>query len=142
MDILTSVNYELELWNLFATSRGANATTFLATVIAVWIAARFNSVMVDKGANTIAKLIGTAFAISVFLLAMNLGNMVAGTFDGHGIALSALDVANGDLDLGAGSQAFVASNAEGNMLGAIAVRIFYISGLLIAVLPLWINTKD
>ena len=55
MDLLTSVNYELELWSIFASSRGANATVFLGMVIAVWIAARFSSVMVDKGANTIAK---------------------------------------------------------------------------------------
>lgn len=142
MDLLTSVNYELELWSLFASSRGANATLFLAMVIAVWIAARFSSVMIDKGANTVAKIIGTAFAVSVFLLALNLGNTVGGTFDGHAMALSALDVANGDIDLGAGSQAFIASNAEGNMLGSISIRMFFISALLIAVLPLWFNTKD
>jgi hypothetical protein len=111
-------------------------------VIAVWIAARFSSVMVDKGANTIAKIIGTAFAVSVFMLALNLGNLIGGTYDGHAMALSALDVANGDIDLGAGSQGFVASHAEGNILAAIGSRIFFISGLLIAVLPLWINTKD
>ena len=33
MDLFTSVSYEIELWNLFADSRGANATIFLATVI-------------------------------------------------------------------------------------------------------------
>jgi len=142
MDLLTSVNYELELWSIFASSRGANATVFLAMVIAVWIAARFSSVMVDKGANTVAKVIGTAFAISVFMLALNLGNLIGGTYDGHAMALSALDVANGDIDLGAGSQGFIASHAEGNMLAAIGSRIFFLSGLLIAVLPLWINTKD
>mgnify|MGYP001468251249 CR=1 FL=1 len=76
MDLLTSVNYELELWSIFASSRGANATVFLAMVIAVWIAARFSSVMVDKGANTFAKVIGTAFAVSVFMLALNLGNLL------------------------------------------------------------------
>ena len=63
MDIITSVTTEIALWEVFATSRGANATVFLATVIAVWIAARFSSVMMDKGANIVAKLIGTAFRI-------------------------------------------------------------------------------
>ena len=48
MDIITSVTAEISLWELFATSRGANATVFLATVIAVWIAARFTSVMIEK----------------------------------------------------------------------------------------------
>ena len=100
MDLFTSVSYEIELWNLFADSRGANATIFLATVIAVWVAARFSSVMVDKGANTLAKLIGTAFAVSVFLIGLNLAGLINGTFEGHAMALNALDVANGDIDLG------------------------------------------
>ena len=71
-----------------------------------------------------------------------MGNLISDTYDGHAMALSALDVANGDIDLGAGSQGFISSNAEGNILAAIGSRIFFISGLLIAVLPLWINAKD
>ena len=142
MDLLTSVSYEIELWNLFASSRGANSTIFLATVIAVWVAARFSSVMVDKGANTLAKLIGTAFAISVFLIGLNLFNLIGGTFEGHAMALNALDVANGDIDLGAGSQAWLAAQADGNMIASLGGWMFYISGLLIAVLPLWLNPND
>jgi hypothetical protein len=142
MDLFTSVSYEIELWNLFASSRGANATIFLATVIAVWVAARFSSVMVDKGANTVAKLIGTAFAISVFLIGLNLAGLINGTYEGHAMALNALDVANGDIDLGAGSQGWLASQAEGNMMSTLGGWIFYISGLLIAVLPLWLNPSD
>ena len=63
---------KLNYGTFLLSSRGANATIFLATVIAVWVAARFSSVMVDKGANTLAKLIGTAFAVSVFLIGLNL----------------------------------------------------------------------
>ena len=91
MDLFTSVSYEIELWNLFANGRGANATIFLATVIAVWVAARFSSVMVDKEANTLAKLIGTAFAVSVFLIGLNLSGLINGTYEGHALALTALD---------------------------------------------------
>ena len=143
MDIITSVTTEIALWEVFATSRGANATVFLATVIAVWIAARFSSVMMDKGANTVAKLIGTAFAISVFMLGMNLGGWVEGTYEGNASALAALDAANGALDIGPGSQAFIDNmSMGGNKLGSIGEWTFYISGLLIAVLPLWLNTND
>jgi hypothetical protein len=138
MDLFTSVSYEIELWNLFAGSRGANATIFLGTVIAVWVAARFSSVMVDKGANTLAKLIGTAFAVSVFLIGLNLGNLISGTY----LALSALDAANGDIDLGAGSKAWLASQSEGSMVASLGGWMFYVTGLLIAVLPLWFNPND
>ena len=142
MDLFTSVSYEIELWNLFANGRGANATLFLATVIAVWVAARFSSVMIDKGANTVAKLIGTAFAVSVFLLGLNLSGWINGTYEGHAGALAALDMANGDLDIGAGSLQFIENTKSGNMLSSLGGWMFYLSGLLIAVLPLWISNDN
>mgnify|MGYP005704421375 FL=1 len=143
MDIITSVTAEISLWELFATSRGANATVFLATVIAVWIAARFSSVMIEKGANTLAKVIATAFAVSVFLLGLNLGGWVTGTYEGHADALAALDAANGALDIGPGSKAFIENMANGgNMIGTVGAWMFYVTGLLIAVLPLWFNPND
>jgi hypothetical protein len=98
--------------------------------------------MVDKGANTLAKLIGTAFAVSVFLIGLNLGNLISGTYEGHALALSALDAANGDIDLGAGSKAWLASQSEGSMVASLGGWMFYVTGLLIAVLPLWFNPND
>ena len=143
MDIITSAMAEIALWEVFATARGANATVFLSTVIAVWIAARFSSVMIDKGANTMAKIIATAFAASVFLIGLNLGGWITGTYEGHAAALAALDVANGVIDIGPGSKAFIANMAEGgNMIGTVGAWMFYVSGLLIAVLPLWFNPND
>lgn len=143
MDIITSAMAEIALWEVFATARGANATVFLSTVIAVWIAARFSSVMIDKGANTMAKIIATAFAASVFLIGLNLGGWITGTYEGHAAALAALDVANGAIDIGPGSKAFIANMAEGgNIIGTVGAWMFYVSGLLIAVLPLWFNPND
>ena len=143
MSMLESAMAEIALWELFAQSRGANATVFLATVIAVWVAARFSSVMLDKGANTVGKVLCTAFAIGVFLLGFNLGGWIYGTYEGHAGALAALDAANGSIDLGAGSQQFIENmKSGGNTIGAIAAWLFYGAGFLIAVLPLWISPKD
>ena len=116
MSMLESAMAEIALWELFAQSRGANATVFLATVIAVWIAARFSSVMLDKGANTVGKVLCTAFAIGVFLLGFNLGGWINGTYEGHAGALAALDAANGSIDLGAGSQQFIENMKSGCLL--------------------------
>ena len=55
--IMQSAMVELDLWKIFAESRQANSNIFLATVIGVWIAARFSSVVMDKGPNLLAKLI-------------------------------------------------------------------------------------
>tara|TARA_B100001250_G_C19672384_1_gene732069 strand:- start:373 stop:807 length:435 start_codon:yes stop_codon:yes gene_type:complete len=140
--IIQSAAMEVALWEVFAQARGANATVFLATVIAVWVAARFSSVVVDKGANMMAKILCTVFAVSVFLFGLNLGGWVMGTYEGHAGALAALDAANGDVAIGAGSQAFIEGIKEGNMMGTVGAWMFYVSGLLIAVLPLWIKTTD
>ena len=63
--------------------------------------------------------------------------------DVHAAALSNLDMVNGDVAISAGSQAFIENNASnGNILGTIGAYLFYVGGLLISVLPLWINPND
>ena len=57
--------------------------------------------------------------------------------------MAGLDAGNGDIDLGAGSQAFIAyMESGGNMLGKVGGMMMLVAGLGIAVLPLWINTND
>ena len=141
MDILQSVAIEISLWETFAGARGANATVFLATVVAVWLAARFSSVSVDKDVNTLARVIVSVFALGVFAMWLNLGDVVGNTFAGHAEALSALDAANGDIDIGPGSQAFIQSVSEGNPVGMFGFWAVSLGGLLIALLPLWVNSS-
>ena len=141
--IMQSAMVELDLWKIFAESRQANSNVFIATVIAVWIAARFSSVVMDKGPNLLAKLICTSIAFGVFLLAFNNGYWVSGTMEGHAAALANLDMVNGDVDISPGSQAFIENMASnGNIIGTIGAYLFYVGGVLIAVLPLWINPND
>tara|TARA_B100001057_G_C22534228_1_gene826975 strand:+ start:172 stop:600 length:429 start_codon:yes stop_codon:yes gene_type:complete len=142
MDIMTSAAFEISLWEIFAASRTANATGLIAGVIGVWVAARFSSVMIDKGANTLGKVLCTAFAVGVFLAGLNIASYITATFDGHAEALVALDVANGAVDLGPGSLAFIEQNASGNPIGMAAGSLIFGVGLLIAVLPLWFNPND
>ena len=141
--IMQSAMVELDLWKIFAESRQANSNVFIATVIAVWIAARFSSVVMDKGPNLLAKLICTSIAFGVFLLAFNNGYWVSGTMEGHAAALANLDMVNGDVDISPGSQAFIENmSSNGKIIGTIGGYLFYVGGLLIAVLPLWINPND
>ena len=50
---------------------------------------------------------------------------------------------NGDVDISPGSQALIENMASnGNIIGTIGAYLFYVGGLLIAVLPLWINPND
>lgn len=141
--IMQSAMVELDLWKIFAESRQANTTVILATVIGVWIAARFSSVVMDKGPNLLAKIICTSIALGIFLIAFNNGYWISGTMEGHAAALANLDMVNGDVDISPGSQAFIENMASnGNILGTVGAYLFYVGGLLIAVLPLWINPSD
>ena len=141
--IMQSAMVELDLWKIFAESRQANTTVILATVIGVWIAARFSSVVMDKGPNLLAKIICTSIAVGVFLIAFNNGYWISGTMEGHAAALANLDMLNGDVDISAGSKAFIENNASnGNIIGTVGAYLFYVGGLLLAVLPLWINPND
>ena len=79
---------------------------------------------------------------TVFLLGLNLSGWIIGTYEGHAGALAALDMANGDLDIGAGSLQFIENTKSGNMLASLGGWMFYLSGLLIAVLPLWISNDN
>ena len=141
MDIITSVTTEIALWDLFQSTRGANTTALLSGIIAIWVAARFSSVSVDKDVNTLARVIVSVFALGVFAMWLNLGNVVGNTFVGHAEALSALDAANGDIDIGSGSQAFIQSVSEGNSVGMFGFWAISLGGLLIAILPLWVNSS-
>ena len=141
--VMQSAWFEVGLWETYQTGRGANASVGIAMIIAVWVAARFSSVVMDKGPNLLAKLICTSIAFGVFLLAFNNGYWVSGTMEGHAAALANLDMVNGDVDISPGSQAFIENMASnGNILGTVGAYLFYVGGLLIAVLPLWINPND
>tara|TARA_B000000557_G_scaffold100675_1_gene81628 strand:- start:250 stop:672 length:423 start_codon:yes stop_codon:yes gene_type:complete len=140
---MQSAMVELDLWKIFAESRQANTTVILATVIGVWIAARFSSVVMDKGPNLLAKIICTSIAVGIFLIAFNNGYWISGTMEGHAAALANLDMVNGDVDISPGSQAFIENNASnGNIIGTVGAYLFYVGGLLLAVLPLWMNPED
>ena len=141
--LIQSANMEIALWQNFGTGRTANATGLLAVVVAVWVAARFSSVSLEKNVNLLGKIFVTAFAVGVFMMGLVVYGNIGGTFEGHAAALSALDAGNGDIDLGAGSQAFIAfMDSGGNMLGKVGGMMMLVAGLGIAVLPLWINTND
>lgn len=141
MDIMTSVTTELALWDIFQSTRGANTTALLGGIIAIWVAARFSSVSVDKNVNMVGRIVVTVFAIGVFAMWMNLGMVGVNSFNAHATGLAALDAANGDIDIGAASQAFIQSVNDGNPLMLFGFWAIGLGGLLIAVIPLWVDSS-
>ena len=53
--VMQSAWFEVGLWETYQTGRGANASVGIAMIIAVWVAARFSSVAMEKGVNLFGK---------------------------------------------------------------------------------------
>ena len=141
--LVQSAMAEIAMWNTFNTGRVANATGFLAIVLAVWVAARFSSVSLEKNVNLLGKVFVTAFAVGVFLSGLVVYGNISGAYEAQASALAALDMANGDIDLGPASQAFLSQMADGgNAIGKAGGMLMLVAALGIAVIPLWINTND
>ena len=140
MELMESAWLEMGLWDLFQQGRGANASFAIAMVIAVWVAARFSSVALEKGVNVVGKVILTLFALSVLMGGMSIVQSTEVVWTAHANALADLDAANGDLDLSAGSQVYVESGGS-NSLRMIAGYVFYITGFLTATVQLWFDTS-
>ena len=132
---------ELELWNLFQSARGPNATLVLSVVIGIWITARFASVARENNAPVLMKGI-----ISIFALAMASFNWFVFTLTTNNSIIAA-NAMQGLKDSGETlspiAETFIAQNAGElatmpNMVGMTIV----ISALLIALLPMWLKGDE
>jgi hypothetical protein len=140
--LMQSSQVELGIWEVFAQSRISISIIFLGNVISVLIAIWLSRVLIEKGANLFLKLIFTAFAFAVFLNAFNNGQWVNFYLDGFATSLANLDAVNGTIDISATSKDFIDSVTSQGIFGKIGMFVFFVSGLLIAVIPLWFNTNN
>jgi len=133
---------ELGIWEVFVQSRVSISIIFLGNVISVLIAVWISRVLIEKGANLFLKLIFTAFAFAVFLNAFNNGLWVNFYMDGTATSLANLDAVNGAIDISASSKDFIDSVTSQGDFGKVGMFVFFVSGLLLAVIPLWFNTNN
>ncbi len=133
---------EMGIWEVFVQSRISISIIFLGNVISVLIAVWLSRILIEKGANLFLKIIFTAFAFAVFLNAFNNGLWVNFYMDGTAASLANLDAVNGAIDISATSKDFIDSVTSQGDFGKIGMFVFFVGGLLIAVIPLWFNTKS
>ena len=133
---------ELGIWDVFVQSRVSISIIFLGNVISILIAVWLSRVLIEKGANLFLKLIFTAFAFAVFLNAFNNGLWVNFYMDGTATSLANLDAVNGAIDISASSKDFIDSVTSQGDFGKVGMFVFFVSGLLLAVIPLWFNTYN
>ena len=139
--LMQSSQVELGIWEVFVQSRISISMIFLGNVISVLIAIWLSRVLIEKGANLFLKVIFTAFAFAVFLNAFNNGQWVNFYLDGFATSLANLDAVNGEIDISATSKDFIDSVTSQGIFGKIGMFVFFVSGLLLAVIPLWFNTN-
>ena len=138
--VMQSSLVELGIWEVFVQSRVSISIIFLGNVISVLIAVWISRVLIEKEANLFLKLIFTAFAFAVFLNAFNNGLWVNFYMDGTAASLANLDAVNGTIDISASSKDFIDSVTSQGDFGKVGMFVFFVSGLLLAVIPLWFNT--
>ena len=128
---------ESEIWMSFQASRGANATLFLGIIISIWVAARFSSVMVEKEAPVLGRVLASVFALTVLLFSWEMTTNILNQWIVHANALAALGDQASDIAKGFVAQYGGEYATKPHPIG----MAFLISGFLIAFLPLWISNK-
>ena len=129
---------ELELWNIFQSSRGANATMILSVTIGIWIAARFASVARENDAPVLMKAIISIFALSGFAFGWMVITRAVNGWVVQATALSDLRESGTELSPIASQYVEMYGGEFMTNPGPIGM-VYLISGLLIALLPLWLK---
>ena len=62
------ITMEMDIWAIWSTNRIPSAIMGLTGMISIWIAARFASVMMEKGANLLGQITVTVFGLCVLMM--------------------------------------------------------------------------
>ena len=132
---------ETDIWMSLHTARIANAAFFLSIMVSIWIAARFSSVAAEKGVNMVGKIICSLFALGVFMGNWVVGSTVMNTYSGFAKAFEMLGETGAELSpMATGYIAYFGTEATG--MPNPVMMLVGVTGLLIALSPLWFNTND
>jgi hypothetical protein len=132
---------ESEIWLSLHTARIANAAFFISTMVSIWIAARFSSVAAEKGVNMVGKIVCSLFALGVFMGNWVIGSTVMNTYSGFAKAFELLGETGVELSpMASGYIEYFGTEASG--MPNPVMMLVGVTGLLIALSPLWLNTSD
>ena len=129
---------EMEIWNVWATNRISGAIGGLSTIIAIWVAARFASVARENDAPVLMKAIISVFALSGFAFGWMVITRALNSWVVQASALSSLEESGTELSPLA-SQFVEMYGGEFMTNPGLIGMAYLVSGLLIAILPLWLK---
>ena len=129
---------ENEVWALWSSMRTGIAISSIFVIVAIWVGARFTSVMVDKNVSMLPRIIQTVFGLTLMAWVTNIVVVNRAVVIG---AAKAMETAGESTALSEGAQNYVDTwaNAEPGLMANPIGALFLLSALLIIILPLWVK---
>jgi len=129
---------ENEVWALWSSMRTGIAISRIFVIVAIWVGARFTSVMVDKNVSMLPRIIQTVFGLTLMAWVTNIVVLNRAVVIG---AAKAMETAGESTALSEGAQNYVDTwaNAEPGLMANPIGALFLLSALLIIILPLWVK---
>ena len=129
---------ENEVWTLWSSMRTGIAISSIFVIVAIWVGARFTSVMVEKEVRILPRIIQAVFGLTLMAWVTNIVILNRAVVIG---AAKAMETAGESSALSEGAQNYVdtwANAAPGLMANPISA-LFILSAVLIIILPLWVK---
>jgi hypothetical protein len=129
---------ENEVWALWSSMRTGIAISSIFVIVAIWVGARFTSVMVDKNVSMLPRIIQTVFGLTLMAWVTNIVVLNRAVVIG---AAKAMETVGESTALSEGAQNYVDTwaNAEPGLMANPIGALFLLSALLIIILPLWVK---
>ena len=129
---------ENEVWTLWSSMRTGIAISSIFVIVAIWVGARFTSVMVEKEVTILPRIIQTVFGLTLMAWVTNIVILNRAVVIG---AAKAMETAGNSAALSEGAQKYVDTwaNAEPGLMANPISALFLLSALLIIILPLWVK---
>ncbi len=129
---------ENEVWALWSSMRTGMEISSIFVIVAIWVGARFTSVMVDKNVSMLTRIIQTVFGLTLMAWVTNIVVVNRAVVIG---AAKAMETAGESTALSEGAQNYVDTwaNAEPGLMANPIGALFLLSALLIIILPLWVK---
>ncbi|MDB4076595.1 hypothetical protein N9842_01170 [Porticoccaceae bacterium] len=132
---------ENEIWSTFSTLRISSAVDGLTGIFAIWLAARITKVAIDRGANMVAKILLSIFAVCAITINGIFLMLAQSVFINTSKAFSGIKDAGTAISLSAENFITTYSANEPGLINTPVFSLFLVIALVIILLPIWVPAK-
>lgn len=132
---------ESEIWSTFSSLRISSAVNGLTGLFAIWLAARFAKIAMDRGANMVAKVLLSIFALCAITINGIFLMLAQSVFINTSKAFSGIKDAGTAISLSAENFITTYSANEPELMNTPVCSLFLVIALVIILLPIWVPAK-